>query len=76
MRVTINIPDALHRELKSKAACEGRPVEELILRGVEGVLCVRPKKRSRRISLPIVVSKQPGTLQIDNAKIFDLVPFP
>jgi hypothetical protein len=76
MRTTIDIPDALYRELKSRAAREKRSVKDLILRGVEVELRVQPKKRSRRVSLPIIRSKAPGTLDIDNAKIFELIPFP
>jgi len=76
VRTTVDIPDTLYRELKSKAAREKRSVKELILRGVEVELRVRVKKRSRRIALPIVPSKRPGTLEIDNAKIFELIPFP
>jgi len=34
MRTSVDIPDALYRELKSKAAREKRSVKELILRGV------------------------------------------
>ena len=76
MRTTVDIPDALYRELKSKAAREKRSVKQLILRGVEVELRTRVKKRKRRITFPIVPSKRPGTLEIDNAKIFELVPFP
>jgi hypothetical protein len=76
MRTTVDIPDALYRELKSKAAREKCSVKELILRGVEVEMGVRPKKRARRVALPIVPSKTPGTLEIDNAKIFELIPFP
>jgi hypothetical protein len=76
VRTTIDIPDALYQELKSKAAREKRSVKELILRSVELELRVRPKKRSRRVALPLIRSKQPGTLEIDNAKIFELIPFP
>ena len=72
----MDIPDALYRELKSKAAREKRSVKQLILRGVEVELRTRGKKRKRRITFPIVPSKRPGTLEIDNAKIFELVPFP
>ena len=35
MRTTVDIPDPLYRQLKGKAASEGRSVKELILRGVE-----------------------------------------
>jgi hypothetical protein len=77
MRTTVDIPDALYRELKSTAAREKRSVKELILRGVEVELRIRrmPRK-SKRVVLPLVRSKTPGKLQIDNAKIFELIPFP
>jgi predicted DNA-binding ribbon-helix-helix protein len=76
MRTTVDIPDGLYRELKSKAAREKRSVKELILRGVEVELRVRRKKSTRRVTLPIIASKQPGTLEIDNAQIYELIPFP
>lgn len=76
MRTTVDIPDTLYRELKSKAAREKRSVKELILRGVKVELRRRVVKHSRRVVLPIVRSKKPGTLEIDNAKIFELIPFP
>lgn len=80
MRTTVDIPDPLYRELKSKAAQEGRSVKELILRGVKGELrpsaaqTRTPKGRSPR--LPILKSKQPGALRLDNERIFDLIGFP
>jgi hypothetical protein len=76
MRTTIDIPDNLYRELKSKAAREKRSVKELILRGVEVELRPRSRKRSRRVTFPLVPSKKPGTLVIDNAKIYELISFP
>jgi hypothetical protein len=76
MRTTVDIPDHLYRSLKSRAAEEGRSVKELILRGVEVELQLTPKRRRRLVSLPLVRSKQPGTVAIDNAKIFEIIPFP
>jgi hypothetical protein len=29
-----------------------------------------------RVTLPIVPSKRPGALKLDNAKIFEIIPFP
>jgi hypothetical protein len=75
VRTTIDIPDALYRELKGKAASEGHSIKELILRGVEHELKNR-NRRTRRVSPPIVRSKRPGTLELDNAKIFEIIPFP
>jgi hypothetical protein len=76
MRTTVDIPDSLYRDLKSKAAGEGRSVKELILRGVEIELQLTPKRHRRPVSLPLVRSKQPGTVPLDNAKIFEIIPFP
>ena len=76
VRITVDIPDVLYRKLKSQATREKRSVKELILRaiGVEG--CVRPKKRSKRVILPLVRSRAPGTLDIDNSKIYKIISFP
>jgi hypothetical protein len=81
MRTTVDIPDALYRELKGKAAREGRSVKELILRSVEGELrpSAKPgsaKKKRTKVRLPILKSKEPGTLNLDNERIFDLIGFP
>lgn len=75
MRTTVDIPDETYRELKSKAAQQGCSVKELILRGVKKEL--KPASRGRRrIRLPIVRSKQPGSLRLTNEQIYELVPFP
>jgi predicted CopG family antitoxin len=76
VRTTVDIHDALYRELKSKAAREKRSVKELILRGVEVELRARQKKHSRRVVFPLVPSKVAGKLDIDNARIFEFIPFP
>jgi len=72
----VDIPDPLYRNLKAKAAGEGRSVKELILRGVEVELQLKPKRRRRPVTLPLVRSEQPGTMALDNAKIFEIIPFP
>jgi hypothetical protein len=76
MRTTVDIPDPVYRRLKSRAASEGSSAKELILRGVKHVLRESRSKRCRRAKLPIVRSKQPGTLELDNAKIFEIISFP
>jgi hypothetical protein len=74
MRTTVDIPDGTYRRLKSKAAQQGCSVKELILRGVEKELALM--RARRRVRLPIVRSKEPGTLRISNEEIYDIVPFP
>ena len=76
MRTTVDIPDPLYRALKARAATEGRSVRELILRGTERELQGGRRPRRKRVRLPIVRSKRPGTLYLDNAKIYEIIPFP
>jgi len=45
MRITIDIPDVLYRQLIAKSAREKRSVEGLILRGVEAGLRLLPVKK-------------------------------
>ena len=75
MRTTVDIPDPVYRALKKKAAHEGYTVKDLVLRGVERELKSTPTKRGRRRP-PIIDSDTPGSLDLDNAKIFEIVPFP
>ena len=76
MRTTVDIPDPIYRRLKVRAAREGRSVKELILRGAEHVLQGEPRPPGRRVKLPIVRSKRPGTLRLDNARIYEIIGFP
>jgi hypothetical protein len=76
MRTTIDIPDTIYRRLKIRAAGEGISAKELILRALQLILKEGHRKSQRRIKLPLILSKQPGTLEIDNARIYDLISFP
>lgn len=76
MRTTVDIPDTAYRRLKSRAASEGSSAKELILRGVEQVLKESPRKRRWRVKIPIVRSKRPGTVELDNARIYEVISFP
>jgi hypothetical protein len=73
MRVTVDIPQSVYRRLKARAEGEVITVQKLILRGVEQVLKENRSKPGRRVKLPLVPSKRPGTLHLDNAKIDELI---
>jgi hypothetical protein len=75
MRTTIDIPDAMYRRLKARAASEGQAVKTLILAGVTQVLDAQ-KPAGRRVTVPLVRSRKPGSLKIDNARIYDVISFP
>ena len=76
MRTTLDIPDAVYRRLKARAATEGRSVSALILRGVQQIVQAKPPGPGGRVSLPKVGSKRSGTLHIDNARIYEIISFP
>jgi hypothetical protein len=61
MRTTVDIPNPLYRQLKGKAASEGRSVKELVLRAVQLELRDAPRKSPRR-KAPVIKSKNPGSL--------------
>jgi hypothetical protein len=75
MRTTIDVPDAVYRRLRTRAAQEGTSAKALILRGVEAVLNAR-ESSGHRVILPIIRSSRPGSLRIDNARIYDVISFP
>jgi hypothetical protein len=76
MRITIAIPDGLYGELTAKAAREKRSIKELILQCVERGLRLPRTKKGRRVTLPLIRSKRPASLRLDNTKIFESIPFP
>ena len=75
MRTTVDIPDPTYRKLKSKAAQVGWSVKELILRGVQREIQTGARQKGR-IRLPILRSKEPGTLHLTNEQIYEILPFP
>jgi len=76
MRTTVDMPDLTYRQLKARAARNGQTVKALILQGVEQVLAPAAPAASRRVQLPLIRSKRPGSIRLDNARIYDVISFP
>jgi len=75
MRTTIDIPDQTYRDLKIKAAREGTPVRQIVLRGIERELDGTGDKPVRKLQLPLIRSTRPGTLHLTNEQIDELTAF-
>ena len=75
MRTTVDIPDPTYRKLKAKAAQQGSSVKRLILRGVDTLLSER-RHKTAPVRLPLLRSKEPGTLDLSNEQIYEIIPFP
>jgi hypothetical protein len=70
MKATIELEDELYRQLKATAALRGRRVKELAAESVRLVLQgASSPQRLRRLKLPIVKSRKPGTLKLTNELI-------
>lgn len=72
MRTTIDIPDDVYRRLKIKAATEGKPVRQIVLRGVERELMAESRP-ARKFEVPVISSTRPGTLDLTNEQIDDIL---
>jgi|HubBroStandDraft_2_1064218.scaffolds.fasta_scaffold81945_3 hypothetical protein len=73
MKATIEIDDELYRQVKVAAAIQGRKVKDLVAEGLRTVLrSPHAGPRTRRIQLPIVKSKKPGTLRLGNEAIAEI----
>jgi hypothetical protein len=73
MKATIEIDDELYRQVKAAAAIRGRKVKDLVADGLRAILrSSHSSIRTRRIRLPIVKSKRPGTLRLSNEMIAEL----
>jgi hypothetical protein len=75
MRITVDIPDATYRLLKSRAAAEGTSVKEMMLRGVKVALAEHEPKRKKRM-LPVIESRGTRVVDLTNEQIYDLIEFP
>ena len=73
MRTTIDIPDQLYRQVKAKAALQGRTVKEIVLRGVEKEMREAPPVKRGRVKLPLIYGKEKRKLDLTNAQIEEIL---
>jgi len=75
MRTTIDIPDDTYRNLKIKAAHEGVPVRQIVLRGIQWELEGAKQRPVRKLQLPLIRSSRPDTLELTNEQVDELTAF-
>jgi uncharacterized protein YicC (UPF0701 family) len=75
VKLRLDIPDKTLTRLKKKARQEGVAVNDLVLRTIEAMLANAAKVGLKR-SPPVIESKRPGSLHLDNASIYELIDFP
>jgi hypothetical protein len=76
MRTTVDIPDETYRDLKIKAAQEGTPMRQIVLRGIERELRGAEERPARKLQLPLIRSTRKDKLVIDSEKIYEIIDFP
>ncbi len=78
MRTTLDIPDPIYREIRVRAASEGKTMRDIILDGVAMRLQTEkasPKQRGR-FRIPVIKSKNPGSLRLGEEGVYEYIPFP
>jgi hypothetical protein len=75
VRATIELPESVYRKGEKIARIQGVTIEEFILRAFERELKAEPDapSPSRRVTLPLVPSKEPGTLDLKDFNFDDLL---
>jgi hypothetical protein len=73
MRTTVDLPDTLFRKMKATAALRGVSLKQFITDAIEAEISKPPGGRRYRVKLPLIRSKRPGTLDLTNARIEDLL---
>lgn len=75
MRTTIDIPDETYRELRVLAAERGESIRKLVLDGIQLVQQRNLKPARKDFAVPVIHSKRPGTLNLTNEEIDELISF-
>jgi hypothetical protein len=75
MRTTIEVPDPVYRKGEQIARTQGVTIEEFIVRAFERELKDEQDlfPEPRRVSLPLVPSNEPGTLDLKDFNFDDLI---
>jgi hypothetical protein len=76
VRITIDIPEPLHRKLKARAADGGCSLRELVLAGITRMLAQSQRRRpAERVQFPLIVSDGPK-VSLTNEHIYGSAEFP
>jgi len=76
VRTTVDIPTPLYRQLRQRAAKENSSIKSLVLRGIQEALKESAPAEQKRIRLPLIKSDKPGTLDLTNEQIYEIIGFP
>ena len=75
MRTTIELPDSVYLKGEKVARTQGVTIEEFIIRTFERELKGEPEtfSNSKRVTLPLVPSNEPGALNLKDFNFDDLL---
>jgi len=75
MRTTIELPESVYRKGEKVARRRGVTIEEFIARAFERELTAEPDTPShpKRVTLPLIPSKEPGALDLSDFNFDDLL---
>ena len=75
MRTTIDIPEDVYKELRHIAAERGESIRKLVLEGIQLVRQQNHRPPRKKFVVPVIHSDRPGTLNLTNEEIDELISF-
>jgi hypothetical protein len=77
MRTTVDLPDDLYKSIRTVAIEDDTTLRQMVLDGLTLVLEKRASRApAKRLTLPLIRSARPDTLDIDSEKIYEIINFP
>jgi hypothetical protein len=76
MKATIELPEPVFQTLLALAEQQGSSLQAVILEAINREIAegTMPEERRRRVSLPLIRSRQPGSLHsLTNAEVDDIL---
>ena len=73
MRTTIDLPNDLFSQVKSRAALRGETLKEFVQSAIEKEISIEAPASSFRVKLPLIKSRQPKSLSLTTAEIENLL---
>jgi hypothetical protein len=75
MKTTLDIPESILLKTQAVAEKSGHSVEDIVIRALERELSDESGESvpGHRVQLPLIVSKQPGKLDLSNFDFDDLL---
>lgn len=77
MRTTIDLPDDLYKNARTRAIEDGTTLRQMVVDALTLLMAERTSRApAKRLELPVIRSKRTDKLDIDSERIYEIIDFP